>query len=73
MTSSPPLKTGVTPPVAATMSLCCGWVKIGWQKPGVMHNGACRDRHGGKLGETYYLTDSGLVMDDDGTMRKRAA
>ena len=49
--------------VRATMSICCGMVRAGWHPPNVMHSGLCRARHGGELGPTYYLRDSGLVMD----------
>ena len=57
--------------VKATMSICCGIIRAGWHKPSVMHSGACRDKHGGELGQTYYLDDSGLVMDKCGIMRPR--
>lgn len=55
--------------VRATLSLCCGFVRAGWHEPSVMHNGLCRDRHGGELGPTYYLENSGLTMDPCGVMR----
>lgn len=55
--------------VRATLSVCCGIVRAGWHKPSVMHTGACRDKHDGELGKTYYLSDSGLTMDACGVMR----
>lgn len=55
--------------VRATLSLCCGMVRAGWHPPNVMHSGLCRDRHGGELGPTYYLENSGLTMDACGVMR----
>ena len=57
--------------VIATMSLCCGIVHGGWKEPEVMHTGACRGKHGGELGRTYYLTDSGMTMDACGVMLPR--
>lgn len=57
--------------VRATMSLCCGSVRAGWHPESVMHSGDCRRLHGGELGPTYYLQDSGLVMDACGVMRNR--
>jgi len=39
----------------ATMSNCCKLIRIGVHQPEVMHSGLCKDRHGGKLGETFYL------------------
>jgi hypothetical protein len=39
----------------ATMAYCCRIVRIGKHPPEVMHDGLCRDRHGGELGETTYL------------------
>ena len=57
--------------IRATISICCGFTRAGWHRPGVMHNGLCRDKHGGELGPTYYLCDSGLVMDDCGVMLPR--
>jgi hypothetical protein len=56
----------------ATMSLCCGFARPGCHPPGVMHSGLCREIHGGELGPTYYLIDSGLTMDDSGAMRVRS-
>jgi len=55
--------------VRATLSLCCGMVRVGWKEPSVMHDGLCRERHGGELGPTYYLEDSGLTMDACGVLR----
>lgn len=51
-------------PVRASMSLCCGIIRAGWQHPEVMHDGLCRERHGVKLGRTYYLTDCGLTAEE---------
>lgn len=42
--------------VVATYSPCCQWVRLGVRDPGVMHNGACRERNGGELGPTVHLT-----------------
>ena len=58
--------------VRATMSVCCGMVRAGWHPPNVMHSGLCRDRHGGELGPTYYMSDSGLGMDACGGMLPRS-
>jgi len=66
--SEPPLDCRVR----ATMSFCCGIVRGGWKEPEVMHDGLCRGRHGGELGPTYYLRDSGLVMDACGVMLPRS-
>ena len=70
------MKAAAEPPldsrVGATMSLCCGMVRAGWHPPNVMHSGLCRDRHGGELGPTYYLRDSGLMMDAGGVMLPRS-
>ena len=76
MENSKDHKDAAEPPldckVRATISLCCGMVRAGWQTPSVMHSGLCRDRHGGELGPTYYMRDSGLVMDECGVMLPRS-
>jgi hypothetical protein len=51
-----------------TLSLCCGIVRKGWQDPSVMHDGLCREKHGGDLGKTYWLMDSGLQIDHEAHM-----
>lgn len=52
----------------ATLSLCCGIVRKGWHEPSVMHDGLCREKHGGDLGKTYWLMDSGLQIDHEARM-----
>jgi hypothetical protein len=52
----------------ATLSLCCGIVRKGWHEPEVMHDGLCRQKHGGDLGKTYWLMDSGLQIDHEAHM-----
>ena len=76
MNDSKDHKAAAEPPldcrIRATLSLCCGTVRAGWREPDVMHDGTCRDRHGGELGPTYYMHDSGLVMDACGAMLPRS-
>lgn len=43
-------------PIVATYSPCCKFLREGKQPPPVMHSGLCKSNHGGKLGETIYLT-----------------
>ena len=44
--------------IVATWSPCCGFVRTGFQEPGVMHSGLCCENHNGILGPTVYLTEA---------------
>jgi len=54
-----------SPPMASA-SLCCRMVRPGRYAEGSMHDGGCRDRHGGVLGKTYYLHDVSVLLTGEG-------
>jgi hypothetical protein len=39
----------------ATYGPCCNMLREGKVEPGAVHDGGCRERHGGELGPTQYL------------------
>lgn len=42
--------------IIATASLCCKIIRFGSRVNNLsMHDGLCREKHGGKLGKTYHL------------------
>lgn len=53
-------------PPMASISLCCRMVRWGYYAEGSMHDGGCRDRHGGQLGKTYYLHDVSALLSGRG-------
>lgn len=53
-------------PPMASMSLCCKIIRIGHWSEATMHDGTCRERHGGELGKTYYLHDVDALLSGAG-------
>ena len=47
--------------ILATFGPCCGILRRGMNEPNVMHNGLCREKHDGCLGQTIYLVDAAEV------------